>query len=146
MSKSTRRKLSDFLDLVSAGKRHLSRTNRNRQPVLAGWDRARPVGVIGAERVVGVVEVDYDVPVESGGLELEVPAGTVGLSPTRCIPERQEELVTDGRLIQRHLCRLIIDVEPRDAGAPVDVLPAGRRLHHDSGVRINPLDLKLSSD
>jgi hypothetical protein len=54
--------------------------------------------------------------------------------------------VTAGGRIQCHHCLLTIDVEPHDAGAPVDLLSTGRRLHHDSRVRINPLDLKLSSD
>ena len=50
-------------------------------------------------RVVSLVELDHDAPVGAGRLDVEVPAGTVGLLPTGRVPEWQEEVVTVARRV-----------------------------------------------
>src|SRR6266849_6171788 len=75
-------------------KRLLTRADRNFQPVLSRRQRAVPLRVVGAVRVVCVVEVDHDLVAVR--VQLEITAGSVSFLSRSCVAKREEKVVRAG--------------------------------------------------
>src|SRR6267143_759608 len=87
----------------------LARENRNREPVLRGWERAHIGIAVCAVRVVGEVEVD-DVLVGWAFLDVEVPRSAIRLLARCGVPERQEEAL--GLVVMTRLRHGLVRREP----------------------------------
>lgn len=71
----------------------LPRADRHLQPVLCRRYRAGPAFVIGAVRIVGIVEI-YQKPATAQCLRLQITASRVGFCSDQRISEGQEKLMT----------------------------------------------------
>ena len=86
-------------------KNEFASADRHRKTVLGGGDRAGPVVVIGAIRVVGQVEVDHHPPIGQQ-FRLKVAPRPVGLLARQSVGEGQKERVAVGVERQRRLLPL----------------------------------------
>src|SRR5438132_5712239 len=106
--------------LGSAGERFLARADGDPEPVLWWRQRAAPGGVVGAIRVVRVVEVDRHIVAMA--MRLEIAPRSIRLSSRGGVAERNEQIVGVVRRVQKHLGSLPIDAEAHHAVPLVNLL------------------------